>query len=130
MCDAIDWIETVARECKMGELSDDEQRTLAKFDDAGYSISENIRALMGASKICNNKNKSTQNVPMSVLEELYGSVPTNRLLDAIEVASSLISYSRQRLSHFMSSMQSCRASSWTETDCPRMQPTAHIRLQQ
>jgi hypothetical protein len=90
--DAIDWIETVARECKMGELSDDEQRTLAKFDDAGYSISENIRALMGASKICNNKNKSTQNVPMSVLEELYGSVPTNRLLDAIEVASSLISY--------------------------------------
>ncbi|KAF3016544.1 hypothetical protein E8E14_012185 [Neopestalotiopsis sp. 37M] len=96
--DAIDWIETVACECKMGDLSDHEHITVAKLDDATYGIASRMEALRGALQICDDKIKSTQNFPMPILTELYGSVSTDQLMDAIAAASRLINYLMRSLS--------------------------------
>lgn len=96
--DAMDWIETVARECKMREPSDEEMSTIEKFENASDIIASSMRALVCASEICDEKINITEDIPLSILQELYGSVSTDRLMDAIEIAKRLINYLMQTLS--------------------------------
>lgn len=96
--DAMDWIETVAHECKMGELSDEEQTILTRFEDARYAIASNMKALLSAFKLCEEKTESIPNIPVFLLKELHGFISADPLLNAIGDADRLIVYLLRTLS--------------------------------